>query len=652
MNGKFLMRTMCLAVLFVMGISTLAPPSQAAFELPEIANDGRLQIESGMNTIETESDSGPAYLVKDIHPSGDPYIEDLTDVNGTLYFSADDSFHGRELWKSDGTESGTGMVKDIHPSAGSNPGNLISVNDFLFFSANDGIHGIELWKSNGTEGGTVMVKDINPGIGHSGSGGFHYVAGTLYFSADDSVHGRELWKTDGTESGTVMIKDINPSGSSVSWISKNIDGTLYFVADDGIHGLELWKSDGTEMSTVMVKDINPSGDSFASPVSSTSVAGSFFLRADDGVHGSELWMSDGTASGTKMVKDIRPGAEGSYWVPGFYLVSDDKLFFPANDGTHGNELWISDGTEAGTELVKDTDPSYGGIDCMYGCIHSIINGLLFFEVYTQNDGFELWVSDGTEPGTRMVKDINPGPGSGRDCSLNCSWATIDGILYFAATDGTNGRELWRSDGTEAGTVMVKNINAFGPDDVSRSGPKHFTEVNNVFFFTADDGIHGEELWRSDGTETGTNMVQDIFSGTSGSEPWNLLVSGQRLFFVADDGVHGMELWALPLGLMTGLSLSGATEGEIGIDYSFNADVSPPEAGTPVTYDWQATDKGSFIHSAGLTDSIKFSWDTPGIKIISVTVNNGVSELHGQVEININEEKRRIFIPILVSNPLP
>ena len=224
-------------------------------------------------------------LVKDIYPGGTATPQNLTSVQdpqagtATLFFTAYTPAAGRQLWKSDGTADGTVLVR----SGLSFISNLTDVNGTLLFAAND-----SLWKSDGTSQGTVMV-----GVG----GGIDYlqhfftnVNGTLYFPATDAVHGRELWKSDGTASGTVMVKDIY-QGAESSFPSSltDVGGTLYFTADDGNHGTELWQSDGTEAGTVLVRDINP-GSASSDPFWLTAVNGTLFFTADDGVHGEEPWV--------------------------------------------------------------------------------------------------------------------------------------------------------------------------------------------------------------------------------------------------------------------------------------------------------------------------------------------------------------------------
>ena len=163
-----------------------------------------------------------------------------------------------------------------------------------------------------------------------------------------------------------------------------------------------------------------------------------------------------------------------------------------------------------------------------------VNGTLFFTAITATEGRELWKSDGTAAGTVLVKDINPGPGF----SFPSSLTNVNGTLYFAATDGSSGFELWKSDGTAAGTVQVQDIFV----GVGSSLPNSLTNVNGTLYFAANDGVSGAELWTSDGTAGGTVLVRDIATGVAGSSLSSLTNVDGTLYFVADDGVTGSELW--------------------------------------------------------------------------------------------------------------
>ena len=234
------------------------------------------------------------------------------------------------------------------------------------------------------------------------------------------------------------------------------------------------------------------------------------------------------------------------------------LYFIADDGSHGRALWRSDGTAAGTVLVKDINPDDMGDETFISNL-SNGNGTLYFSADDGSQGVELWRSDGTETGTVMVKDINPGSGSAFSIYLiPFQFSYFNGHIYFSADDGSHGFELWRSDGTDAGTGMVKDIK---PGNSSSSdGYQPLTLVNGVFYFEADDGSNGVEVWRSDGTATGTVMVQNIAPGASSSAPYGfptrLVTAGPFLFFAADDTSTGIELWAWPIP--QGISPSNTT----------------------------------------------------------------------------------------------
>jgi ELWxxDGT repeat protein len=285
-------------------------------------------------------------------------IDYLTAVGTTLYFVANDGTNGIELWKSDGTSSGTVMVKDIRSgSSSSSPVALVRVGTTLYFVANDGTNGVELWKSDGTASGTVMVKDINSGSSSSNPQLLTAVGNTLYFQANDGPNGIELWKSDGTASGTVMVKNIrNGSSSSSPNHLTAVGTTLYFVANDGTNGAELWKSDGTSSGTVIVKDIN-SGSNNSSPDHLTAVGNIVYFSAVDGdgvsdglsdgsggywdvnSSGDEIWKSDGTGAGTVMVKDINSGEDWSQ--PHQLTAVGNALYFVATDYFNGFQVYTN-----------------------------------------------------------------------------------------------------------------------------------------------------------------------------------------------------------------------------------------------------------------------------------------------------------------------
>jgi ELWxxDGT repeat protein len=207
-----------------------------------------------------------------------------------------------------------------------------------------------------------------------------------------------------------------------------------------------------------------------------------------------------------------------------------------------------------------------------------VNGTLFFSNFESTHGQELWESNGTTAGTFMVKDINPG----KSGSFPKALTNVKGTLFFHADDGTHGSELWKSDGTDAGTSLVDDINpgksgssfSFSPD----------ANVNGTLFFLASDGTHGEELWTSNGTTAGTFLVADINPGPTGSYPALLTNVNGALFFSANDGTHGVEPWALAASKASSTTKisSAANPSVFGQPVTFTAVIKPtaPGAGTP------------------------------------------------------------------------
>jgi ELWxxDGT repeat protein len=154
----------------------------------------------------------------------------------------------------------------------------------------------------------------------------------------------------------------------------------------------------------------------------------------------------------------------------------------------------------------------------------------------------LWRSDGTAAGTLFLHPFQL-DFDATSAVVPMEFTPLGNRLFFVGDDGVHGRQLWQTDGTVAGTALVRLL---VPNSVSG-----LAAAGDRLYFTADDGVHGFELWTSDGTAAGTRLVQDIAPEAGSSSPAGLTVAGGKLYFSADDGLHGDELWSLPLGTPAG-----------------------------------------------------------------------------------------------------
>ena len=425
------------------------------------------------------------------------------------------------------------LLKDMNPgSLNSMPdaAHAIKLNNIIYFTATDSAHGTELWRTDGSYTGTYLVKDIFPGSTNSGIGQLLSDSILLYFFAKiDSSNRYTLWKSDGTESGTIPIKSnlYSPRGAAFS------NHQLIWICRDTTNYPQLWVSDGTSNGTFAIltnqidSNLNSLGEIF------TFNNKFYFTNFNNNLDIDNIWLSDGTTNGTKQV--LFKNKKQPFIYASNFIVSNDKFFFIANDVNHGGELWLSDGTDTGTYMIKDINA--GKLSSSIQPL-SLVGGILYFTADDGKTGSELWRCDGTESGTILVKDIHPGT-KGSNISPGL-FKAINNQLYFSARIAFP--HLWKSDGTENGTIQLTEKDC----DTSGFGSAGYLELNSILYlFSGNNITYADEIWESNGTKEGTFMINDL-SKVLPSNYLNYKYSfgtiGTSLLFAAQDSLHGIELW--------------------------------------------------------------------------------------------------------------
>ncbi|MEZ5962610.1 MAG: hypothetical protein R3F56_02075 [Planctomycetota bacterium] len=562
---------------------------------------------------------------------GGPLVGDaMVASNGVVYFSGSppgqDDY---ELWRSDGTPGGTRLVVDLDASGGSFLGGLTPYGSGVTFLAHAGAYGDEPIVSDGTAFGTQIV-DVNVLVGRGSQPAHLTVLGSDLFLMASSPQGRglfrvdgsslvasmvlplewraqaprdmvasgarlfllaldaaaqartagQLWVSDGTTAGTTALRDLRQGLGDPRFEHLHAHGVgVVFAADDGLLGSEPWRSDGTPAGTGPAADVHT-----AAPVRGLGSDPTFFVHtgglsvfdADDGDRGREPWVTDATSARTQRLDDLVPGADGSvlaalgvtgagvlvastrdvagvpsasYWVsdgragnamalgwpaplgpplPGTVAADGDRaVLFAAAEraatggGNVGYWLLRSDGTS-----LQEVLPRFGGAP---RAVH-VVGSTVFFAAPGVGGGYEPWTPAG------RILDLRPGAG-GSDPGATLGIG-LGRHYLFSADDGVSGNELWRSDGTASGTVLLADL-ASGS---AASDPRSGVVSDGVLHFVADVSGVGAELCRSDGTAAGTFLVADVRPGPLGSQPLDLVVQHGGVYFTADDGTNGRRLW--------------------------------------------------------------------------------------------------------------
>ena len=442
----------------------------------------------------------------------------------TIYYAADDGVHGAELWRSDGSRDGTRILADINPGPESSIENdyyrssLAFLGAEVLLGADDGVHGSELIAVNRTTGVSRLVRDFFPGTAASYPGGFEALGGRAFFGANDHQDSRRLWSTDGTADGTRRAP--LPVASAPREYLAYQDRLLFtIVGSDPDQGLWSW-DDETEEAT----RLGDYGEEL------TPWNGEIWYRGHHPTFSSQMFRTDGTPGGTGLAFVVNGGS---------YYGSEPRSMHPAGWvmyfsalGQDGEEPHVTNGS---SEWAFDLWPHGSSFPRFYRSAPE--STTVWFQARSAGEGIELWRIEGAFY-PHLVKDIWPGPNSSYPYVVHL-WA--DDRALVVASDFDHGQELWVSDGTDEGTVLLRDLNPGRPSGIS-GGSGIAAGPDGIVYFAGDDGIHGLELWRTDGTPEGTRLVADLLPGPEGSSLYVFGFVDGHLLFLARDDAHGAELW--------------------------------------------------------------------------------------------------------------
>jgi len=496
-----------------------------------------------------------------------PFVPSLRNLDKT-YFRAFDASGKVDLWVTDGTPEGTRQI-------GRFPAGLGSLGNRVFFGRVRSVNASELWTTDGTPEGSRRVATLQTSAPGSGPSFAPLGDGAMILAYPTDGDFQTLWRSDGTPEGTVPVTQ-----TAIPWTFgvAQVGNLAIFTAEhlelpDTVQTFQdtVWRTDGTASGTFPAVSFK-AGVQVQYP---TAWNGAYLFvvrgpRTRPGPDGAAeecaFWTTDGTQRGTRRML-ARPAGVGC---PAALFPFGSRFLFVARvEGSSALQVFSSDGTTAGTrQLSSITDPQ------LQPTGFTAAGGAVFFElVQMETSNSEIWRTDGTPAGTRLLVPGPSWPGQpvasqgslyltsrveigahlwrvpldgGAPVPLTDAFnpdnlTAAGGRLFFTASDA-HGSELWVTDGSAAGTRMVRDIQPGGPS----SRPGGLTAAGDRVFFAADDGVSGQELWVSDGTEEGTRLVWDLKPGGFSSSPSNLTVIGGYLYFGGDDGKTGLEPWALKL----------------------------------------------------------------------------------------------------------
>ncbi len=423
----------------------------------------------------------------------------------------------------------------------------------------------QLFVTDGTLAGTLALGATTLDPANLAS-----VGNRLLFTGNTASNGRELFISDGTSAGTVLLKELvsGTGGIAGAVATTSANGTRYLLgfAD------QLWISDGSSAGTIEISGSAIQGTGSILAVMATTGVESLISFAAGNAFGGEPFYNRGTAASTtalgNLVNDVGDSEVTPYGVYGQRVVfsafapgqttnvmslpltgagarQDLGNFNELDSGTHFGRTWfggfnglvMTDGTAAGTTINTAVRPEINGPECVVERL-----GAAYFLGTTPSNStdVEIFRSDGTEAGTQAVTNFSDSSTAG---ILNVCFRTLhqfaglgDRIFVSASTTAT-GRELHTLDANDQ-AVLVADIR---PGAVGAS-IDDIVALDDRIVFDADDGVFGTELWTSTGTAQGTTRLTDLNTGAGNSDPRDFAREGGRIFFTALDPAVGRELY--------------------------------------------------------------------------------------------------------------
>ncbi|MCA8969235.1 MAG: hypothetical protein KDC95_05605 [Planctomycetes bacterium] len=418
-----------------------------------------------------------------------------------------------ELVVTDGTPAGTTVLRQLG-SYDFAP--VVTVGKRALFTDYDVATGTELYVTDGTPNGTKLLVDLYPGSA-SGSPSFLGVEPTGAYAvvrarvADTVIH---LLRTDGTTTGTVVIAALDVMPTPIAWL----DSSRFVFSARERTGIEPWISDGTAAGTHRLADLQVGGSS--SPASFVRYGTRVLFQASPSVTTRTLYATDGTNLVALRTRTNYSGTMSFFEEP---TACDGKLYFRSNDPVSGDELFVTDGTASGTRMVADLEP--GSASSSPKQLTASGKALYFTASGPSSAG--LHIVRGAAPTIRRVPfDI--------DIPRNLTAVDIESIA-FVATDPRFGVDIYTSDGTAIGTARHDYYDK--PGATVGGNPAVFASTGLRAVFLANNP--NQKLWSVDGSEGGASVLAS--TAPRGIE--SLISIGARALYVIKIAPYTFELWS-------------------------------------------------------------------------------------------------------------